>query len=517
MSSNLPELVELLRSRGMLQSVAGSVDGVAIEGVQFDSREVSAGDLFAAVTGAERDGHEFCAMARERGAAALIVERPLPGIGVPQLIVNSSRSAMALAAAWVNGFPSRDIGVIGITGTDGKTTTSYLVRAMLAECGYPAGLLTTIEAVVGGESRGYLGHTTPEAPVIQADLRAMVAAGDRFAVVETTSHGLALERVAEVAYDVAVLTNITHEHLDLHGTYEAYVAAKRSLFARLAVSEANPDKGYGKHAVINARDAEGASFAAAARAAGANVLTYSVGDGITADIVGTDVRDLPGGVALRVRTSRWEDEIELHLAGSFNAHNALAAIGVGEALGLDPAAMSAGLASVRHVTGRMQPVEAGQPFDVFVDFAHTPGALAATIAALAPVAAARGGGVISLFGSPGSRDIAKRPMMGAAAAQHSRVVIITADDPRNEDPAAIAEQIAAGALAAGKTRDADLLIIPDRRAAIRRAFEIARPHDIVLLAGKGHEPTIALKDGPEPWDESAIARETLKELGYPRS
>ena len=517
MSSNLPELVELLRSRGMLQSVAGSVDGVAIEGVQFDSREVAAGDLFVAVAGAERDGHEFCAMARERGAAALIVERPLPGIGVPQLIVNSSRSAMALAAAWVNGFPSRDIGVIGITGTDGKTTTSYLVRAMLAECGYPAGLLTTIEAVVGGESRGYLGHTTPEAPVIQADLRAMVAAGDRFAVVETTSHGLALERVAEVAYDVAVLTNITHEHLDLHGTYEAYVAAKRSLFARLAVSEANPDKGYGKHAVINARDAEGASFAAAARAAGANVLTYSVGDGITADIVGTDVRDLPGGVALRVRTSRWEDEIELHLAGSFNAHNALAAIGVGEALGLDPAAMSAGLASVRHVTGRMQPVEAGQPFDVFVDFAHTPGALAATIAALAPVAAGRGGGVISLFGSPGSRDIAKRPMMGAAAAQHSRVVIITADDPRNEDPAAIAEEIAAGALAAGKTRDADLLIIPDRRAAIRRAFEIARPHDIVLLAGKGHEPTIALKDGPEPWDESAIARETLKELRYPRS
>jgi UDP-N-acetylmuramoyl-L-alanyl-D-glutamate--2,6-diaminopimelate ligase len=165
----------------------------------------------------------------------------------------------------------------------------------------------------------------------------------------------------------------------------------------------------------------------------------------------------------------------------------------------------------------MQPVEAGQPFEVYVDFAHTPGALAATIAALAPVAGARGGGVISLFGSPGSRDIAKRPMMGAAAAQHSRVVIITADDPRNEDPAAIAEEIAAGALAAGKTRDADLLIIPDRRAAIRRAFEIARPRDIVLLAGKGHEPTIALKDGPEPWDESAIARETLSELGYPRS
>jgi UDP-N-acetylmuramoyl-L-alanyl-D-glutamate--2,6-diaminopimelate ligase len=517
MSTDLRALAEFLRSRGMLRSVAGSVEGVEVGRVQFDSREVSTGDLFVAVTGAERDGHEFCAAAVERGAAALIVERPLPDIQVPQLVVTSSRGAMALAAAWSHGFPSRELGVIGITGTDGKTTTSYLVRAMLGECGYPAGLLTTVEAVVGGESRGYLGHTTPEAPVIQADLRAMVDAGDRFAVVETTSHGLALERVAEVAYDIAVLTNITHEHLDLHGTYEAYVAAKRSLFSRLALSDANPDKGYGKHAVVNARDAEGASFAAAARAAGATVLTYSAGDDIAADICGTDVRDLPTGVALRVRTARWEDEVEVHLAGSFNAHNALAAIGVGEALGLDPAAMRAGLAQVRHVIGRMQPVDAGQPFDVYVDFAHTPGALAATIAALAPVAAARGGGVISLFGSPGSRDIAKRPMMGAAAAQHSRVVIVTADDPRNEDPAAIAEEIAAGALAAGKTRDADLLIIPDRRAAIRRAFEIARPHDIVLLAGKGHEPTIAMREGPEPWDEAAIAAQTLGELGYSRS
>lgn len=516
MGSDLSSLAELLRSRGMLRSVVGSLDGVAVSGVQFDSRSVSAGDLFVAVTGAERDGHEFCAAAVERGAAALVVERPLPDISAPQLVVASSRSALAPAAAWLYGFPSRELGVIGITGTDGKTTTSYLVRAMLAECGYPAGLLTTIEAVVGGQSRGYLGHTTPEAPVLQADLRAMVEAGDRFAVVETTSHGLALERVAEVAYDIAVLTNVTHEHLDLHGTYEAYVSAKRSLFTRLAVSDSNPDKGYGKHAVVNARDAQGASFAAAARDAGAKVLTYSVGEDVAADIVGEDVVDGPGGVRLLVRTARWEDEVAVHLAGSFNAHNALAAIGVGEALGLDPAAMRRGLAGVGHVTGRMQPVEAGQPFDVYVDFAHTPGALAAAIAALAPVAAVRGGGVISLFGSPGSRDIAKRPMMGAAAAEHSRLVIVTADDPRNEDPAAIAEEIAAGALAAGRTRDEDLLIIPDRRAAIRRAFELARPNDIVLLAGKGHEATLAMKDGPIPWDEPAIALEILAELGYSR-
>jgi UDP-N-acetylmuramoyl-L-alanyl-D-glutamate--2,6-diaminopimelate ligase len=244
------------------------------------------------------------------------------------------------------------------------------------------------------------------------------------------------------------------------------------------------------------------------------VLTYSVGDDIAADIVGMNVRDVPGGLTLHARTPRWADEVQLHLAGAFNAHNALAAIGVGEALELDPAAMRRGLASVRHVTGRMQPVDAGQPFDVYVDFAHTPGALAATIAALAPVAAARGGGVISLFGSPGSRDIAKRPMMGAAAAQHSRIVIVTADDPRNEDPAAIAQEIAAGALAGGKRLGDDLLIIPDRRAAIRRAMELAGPHDIVLLAGKGHEATIAMREGPLPWDEHAIALATLREMGF---
>jgi len=512
--ANLADLTTLLRDRGMLRSISGEVAGVDVRGVQFDSRQVGAGDLFAAVTGAERDGHDYGRAAVERGAAALIVERPLAEIEAPQLVVASSRSALAFAAAWLNRYPSRDLGVIGITGTDGKTTTAYLVRAMLGECGYPAGLITTIEAICGGVSKGYLGHTTPEAPIVQADLRAMADAGDRFAVVETTSHGLALERVAEVAYDVAVLTNVTHEHLDLHGTYEAYVAAKRSLFARLAVSVANPDKGYGKHAVINARDAEGASFAAAARAAGATVLTYSVGDDVAADVVATHVSDLPGGVALQVRTPRWVDDVTLALAGSFNAHNALAAIGVGEALGLDPAAMRRGLAGVRHITGRMQPVDAGQPFDVYVDFAHTPGALAATIGALAPVAAARGGGVISLFGSPGSRDTAKRPMMGAAAAEHSRIVIVTADDPRAEDPAAIAEEIAAGALAAGKRRGEDLLIIPDRRAAIRRAFELARPADIVLLAGKGHEATLATKDGPIPWDEPALAIATLRDLGY---
>ena len=254
----LGDLVRELEPRGMLRTVLAQpgvpVASVSVSGVAFDSRSVNAGDLFVAVPGAASDGHDYAAAAVAQGAVAVLAERAVAGIDVPQILVGSTRSAMAVAAAWVNGFPSRELGIIGITGTDGKTTTSYLVRGMLVECGLPTGLLTTVEVIVGGKGQGYTGHTTPEAPVIQADLRRMLDAGDQFAVVETTSHGLALERVAQIAYDIAVFTNLTHEHLDLHGTYEAYVAAKRSLFERLEVGPDNPLKQWPKGAVVNAQD-----------------------------------------------------------------------------------------------------------------------------------------------------------------------------------------------------------------------------------------------------------------------
>jgi UDP-N-acetylmuramoyl-L-alanyl-D-glutamate--2,6-diaminopimelate ligase len=351
-----------------------------------------------AIAGQHADGHDFVGSAVEAGAAGVVVERPVEGVAAPQVVVDAARPALASAAAWWFGDPSHGLTVVGITGTDGKTTTSYLVRGMLEACGLPAGLITTIEVIVGGESDGYTGHTTPEAPVIQADLRRMLDAGDQFAVVETTSHGLALDRVAEVAYDIGVFTNLTHEHLDLHGTLEAYVAAKRSLFERLAVSPSNPLKQWPKGAVINAQDERGPEMADAARAAGARVLTYAVDPEFDADIVATAVRDDGRGLRLAVRTPRWSGELSIGLPGRFNAFNALAAIGVGELLELDPGAMREGLAAVRNVSGRMQPVDEGQPFDVFVDFAHTPGALAAALDALNPIAAARGGGVITLFG-----------------------------------------------------------------------------------------------------------------------
>ncbi len=514
----LGNLVRELEQRGMLRSLLTQPDtsaaALTVRDVVFDSRSAQPGSLFVAVPGAEADGHEFAASAVQRGAVAVIAERAVARLGVPQVLVGSSRATLAVAAAWLHDFPSRELGVVGVTGTDGKTTTSFLARAMLAGSGLPAGLISTIEVIVGGQSRGYTGHTTPEAPVIQADLRAMVAAGDRFAVVETTSHGLALERVAQVAYDVAVLTNITHEHLDLHGTYEAYVAAKRSLFERLAVTDGNPDKGWPKAAIINAQDARAAEFADAARSVGARVITYAVDPQVPADLTALTVRDTADGLRLRVRTPRWEDEVAIRLVGRFNAFNALAALGVGEALSLDPEAMRAGLAGLTHVTGRMVPIDEGQPFGVYVDFAHTPGALAAALDSLAPIAAARGGGLISLFGSPGARDIAKRPMMGRAAGERSRIVILTEDDPRDEERMGILEQIATGAEEAGRRRDRDLFLIEDRSEAIAYALELARPGDVVLLAGKGHEPTLASAAGPIPWDEAALARAALHGLGY---
>jgi UDP-N-acetylmuramoyl-L-alanyl-D-glutamate--2,6-diaminopimelate ligase len=514
----LGDLIRELEKRGLLRSVlvppVVTAADVAVSGVSFDSRTVEPGHVYVAITGARADGHDFAAAAVAAGAVAVIGERAVPLPGVPQLLVPTARPALALAAAWLHGFPSRRLGVVGVTGTDGKTTTCHLLRAMLDACGLPSGLISTVEVVIGGRSLGDTGHTTPDAVTVQADMARMVDAGDRFAVIESTSHGLALDRVAHVAFDVGVLTNITHEHLDLHGTAEAYRAAKRRLFEWLAVGPDNPAKGWPKSAVINREDPAADEFIAASRRSGARVLTYAADASAEADVRAVAVQEDAGGVLVRIVTARWTDDLRLALPGRFNVYNALAAVAVGEALELEPEAMLGGLAGVGGVPGRMQPIDMGQPFAVIVDFAHTPGALKASLDALAPLAAARGGGLVSLFGSPGDRDIDKRPLMGRAAGERSRLVVLTDDDPRKEDRMGILEQIAVGAEEVGRRRDHDLLLIPDREAAIRRALESARPGDVVLLAGKGHERSMATADGPAPWDEAATARAVLAEMGY---
>ncbi|HEY7523501.1 MAG TPA: UDP-N-acetylmuramoyl-L-alanyl-D-glutamate--2,6-diaminopimelate ligase [Candidatus Limnocylindrales bacterium] len=485
---------------------------LSIRGVTQDSRRVAPGMLFVAIAGAHVDGHDRVAEAAELGAAASLVEHAVD-VDLPQLVVRSTRVSLAETAAWWYGDPSHELAVVGITGTDGKTTTAFLAAAALDAAGLRAGLLGTVATGIGGERWPNAGHvTTPEAPELQRLLRAMVRAGDRSAVVETTSHGLALRRVDAIAYDAAILTNITHEHLELHGTWEAYRNAKLSLFERLAAGVANPVKERPKVAIVNADDPSAGLFAGVAQEAGARVVTYGTDPG--ADIRATRVEEDLAGLVVDYVTAAGGGRVRVKLAGRFNVHNALAVVALGEAWELDAAAVRAGIESVIAVPGRMERIDAGQPFQVVVDYAHSPASLALVLDLLAPLAAARGGGLIAVFGSAGERDVDKRAAMGRIAAERCRLVVVTDEDPRGEDRYAILDAIAAGAESAGLRRGIELLLIADRRAAVAAALERARPGDVVLLAGKGHETSIIGPDGAVPWDERSVAREELAALGH---
>jgi UDP-N-acetylmuramoyl-L-alanyl-D-glutamate--2,6-diaminopimelate ligase len=525
--SLLGDLIERLESSGRLptnrETGVADIGGLPIRGVTSDSRAVRAGFVFVAVPGAHADGHDFVVTAAELGAATAVVERPVPGAALPQIVVDDTRLSLAAAAAWWYGDPSRELGIVGITGTDGKTTTSFLATAVLEAAGISTGLITTAAAKVGSLRTANPEHvTTPEAPQLQRMLRAMVAAGNEAAVVETTSHGLALNRVADIAYDVAIFTNLTHEHLELHGTFEAYRDAKLSLFRRLGRDAASKRtaRTWPCVAIVNVDDPAAPLFVEAARAAGARVLTY--GEAATAEVRAAGVEEGARSLRVDVATPRWRSGVELRLAGRFNVHNALAAVALGEALELDGAAVRAALASVEGVPGRMERVDCGQPFGVVVDYAHSPASLEKVLEVLAPMAAAEGGGLIAVFGSAGERDVRKRPMMGLIAAERCRVVVVANEDPRGEDALAIIDEIAAGAEAAvtgaagrlGEGPDCEILRVADRRAAIEAAFERARRGDVVLLAGKGHEQTIIMADGPMPWDERSEAVRALERLGY---
>ena len=496
----------------------GGVGDVPVRGVVEDSRDVDQGTLFVAVPGFHVDGTEFVERAAKAGAAAAIVERAVPGTLLPQVVVTAARPALAHAAGWWYGDPSRGLGVIGVTGTDGKTTTSFLAVAALEAAGVSTGLIGTVETKVGDARERHEAHvTTPGAPELHATLAAMAASGNQAAVVETTSHALALDRVLEVAYDAAIFTNLSHEHLDLHGSFEAYRAAKLRLFAALAAGDAIPATTVGgatwpKLAVINRDDPAGVWFEATAREAGATVLTYGQDD--AADVRATRVEEDARRLRVGYSAPSGDASIELRLAGRFNVHNELAVVALGDGLGLDAAAIRAGLEAVEGVPGRMERIDQGQPFAVIVDYAHSPASLAGVLDLLAPVAAARGGGLVAVFGSGGERDTAKRGQMGRIAGERCRLVVATDEDPRGEDRDAIVDEIVRGAQAAGRHRGVDVLAIADRRSAIEAAFERARPGDVVLLAGKGHEPTILYADHALPWDEAAIARETLGAMGW---
>lgn len=538
----LSGLLERLRAAGRLRAViapggqsGGQVHGedvgrADVAGIAYDSRRVVRGGCFVAVPGSHVDGHAFAAAAVRAGAAVLVVEQPLaPGDAGPaiQLVVDRSQLALATVAAWWYADPAAGLGIIGITGTDGKTTTAAMAVAALEAAGLRTGLLSTAEQKIGADRASASAHvTTPEAPELQRALAAMRAAGDQAAIVETTSHGLALERVGEIPYDVAILTNLTHEHLEFHGTFEAYRAAKRSLFDRLAADRRRGSRSAalaGKPAslpggrswprggIVNADDPNAAVFADATRAAGATLLTY----GLTtaAEVRAGKVSATRDGLLASVVTPRGTGTLRLPLLGRFNVSNALAVIALGELLELDAARVLDGLAGFHGVRGRMERVDRGQPFAVVVDYAHTPASLAAALDELQDLVEP-GGGRIAVFGSAGERDVAKRGRMGRVAAERCRVVIATDEDPRGEDPLRILEQIAEGAEAAGLRRGEGLEMIPDRRAAIATAIGRARPGDVVLLAGKGHERSILYAGGDLSWDERGVAEECLAAAGY---
>ncbi len=519
-------LIDRLDSAGLLLGASiddrpGVVEGlreVPIRGVVEDSRAAGPGSLFVAVPGFHVDGHDFVARAAAAGASAVIVEHAIRGVGIPQLLVGAPRQALARAAAWWYGDPTRDLGTIGVTGTDGKTTTCFLAVAALEAAGISTGLIGTVETKVGGTRERHEAHvTTPAAPELQATLRAMAAGGNTAAVVETTSHALDLDRVLGVLYDIAIFTNLSHEHLELHGTFERYRAAKLRLFEGLGAGADSPPKHTGgrawpRAAIVNRDDPSAPWFEAAGRDAGAIVVTY--GTDPAADVRITGIDEDARRLRVRYAAPTGAGALDLRLAGRFNAHNALAVVALGAVLGLDPATVRAGLEGVTGVPGRMERVDAGQPFGVVVDYAHSPASLESVLDLLAPVVAARGGALIAVFGSGGERDTAKRAVMGRIAGERCCLVVATDEDPRGEDPRAIIDAIVGGAEAAGRRRGSDVLAIPDRRAAIEAAFARAGPADIVLLAGKGHEPSILYADGPVPWDEAAVARAVLSAMGY---
>jgi UDP-N-acetylmuramoyl-L-alanyl-D-glutamate--2,6-diaminopimelate ligase len=475
-------------------------DGEAdISGVDYDSRRVKPGDLFVAVSGIHADGHVFLREALAAGAAAVAVEAdaPVPG-GGPVVRLPSTRSGLAELAAEFYGRPSRHMKVAGITGTDGKTTTTHMAEHVLQASGIVAGAMSTVAYTVSGaETDNVSGQTTTESPQVQGWLRRMLDAGVKCAVIETTSHALVQERVAACDFDVAAFTNVGHDHLDYHATWEEYLEAKARL---IDLTAAAADKGIEKTAVLNRDDP---SYERLAGRPIARRWSYGFKSG--ADLQPLEVSMNADRSSFRMKTPLGETYVTIHVPARFNVYNALCAAGVCLALGVPLEAISTGLASFEGVRGRLERVDLGQDFSVFIDFAHSAGALASALAELRPFTKGR---LIAVFGSTARSDH-DRPGMGRSAAEFSDFFIITTDDPLGEDPVEIARDVQSGA--EGKAPGRDFEVVIDRRAAIRRAIELARPSDCVLLAGKGHERSMQMAGGPEPWDERGEAEAAIRE------
>jgi UDP-N-acetylmuramoyl-L-alanyl-D-glutamate--2,6-diaminopimelate ligase len=467
-----------MRLRDLMGDGAPAVE---VASLAYSTTGVEPGALFFCVPGLRSDGHRFAPEAIERGAVALVVERPL-GLGVPEVLVPSVREVMGPVASRFHGEPTSRLQVVGVTGTNGKTTTAFLVRALLEAAERRTGLLGTVKSVVGGREEP-VERTTPEALDLQATFRRMVDAGDECCAMEVSSHALELRRTDGTRWACRVFTNLTQDHLDFHPTMEDYFMAKRRLFEGPGPSVVNLDDPYGRRL--------------AAEVPGA--LTYSLSE--DAAYRARDVEWDAVGTSFTCETPEGALEVALPLPGLFNVQNALAAVAAARALGVEAEAVREGLARARRVPGRFQPVDEGQDFVVLVDYAHTPEALDNVLRAARQLARGR---LHVVFGAGGDRDRSKRPRMGEAAGRLADRVIVTSDNPRSEDPEAIVREVLAGA---GPEAHA----VVDRRSAIGRAVEDAEPGDVVVVAGKGHEQGQELAGGrKEPFDDVTVVREALQ-------
>jgi UDP-N-acetylmuramoyl-L-alanyl-D-glutamate--2,6-diaminopimelate ligase len=453
---------------------------VEIAGLAYSSESVVPGTLFFCVPGFRADGHDFAPDAVARGAVALVCQRPL-GLGVPEVIVDDVRAAMGPAAARFYGDPTGELEVVGVTGTNGKTTTAFLLRHLLEAGGRQSGLLGTVKRVVGGVEEE-VERTTPEAIDLQATFRAMLDGGDRACAMEVSSHALELGRVAGIRFACRIFTNLTQDHLDFHETMEAYFAAKRRLFEAPGLSVVNADDEYGRRI---AAEVESITFGVE------NEADYRARD-VEFDLMGSRfVCETPDG----------ELGLESPLPGLFNVQNVLGAVAAARELGVPGGAIADALPSFGRVPGRFEPVDEGQDFGVLVDYAHTPEALENVLRAAREVTQGR---LHVVFGAGGDRDRGKRPLMGEAASRLADRVLVTSDNPRSEQPEAIVDAIMEGA---GPEAEREI----DRRRAISRAIESAGPGDIVVIAGKGHEQGQEFENGrKEPFDDVTEARGALR-------
>ena len=481
-----------------------------VSGIVMDSREIQNRSLFVAVPGTRTDGHDYIDEAVQRGAAAVVGSRPAElyrTLKVPYLQVQDARTALAhLAAAWYE-YPARNLMVIGVTGTDGKTTTANLIFQILRAAGIPVGMISTVNAVIGDEVLDTGFHvTTPEALDIQGYLSRMVEGGLTHAVLEATSHGLAQKRVASCEFDIGVVTNITHEHLDFHGSYHSYFDAKASLF-ELVADRKHKRFSSPQLAVINQDD--GSYPELAAKIEQLRITKVSYGLSRKADFQALNLQQTEKGISFRIQGPAGDGDFFLPLLGAYNVYNSLAAVSAclqGAEVSWQQAA--AGISSVKKIPGRMEVIDLGQKFTVIVDFAHTPNALKESLQAARKMTTGR---VIAVFGSAGLRDREKRRMMAEISGELADLTVLTAEDPRTESLVDILEEMARGVSSRGGVEGSSFWRIKDRGDAIRQAISLAEPEDLVIICGKGHEQSMCFGETEYPWDDRTAARVALAE------